>query len=76
MQKRRFPCGQCGNEIWRYRDEETEAVNSCKYLGLYFAIKLSLTQTVGDLAAKAKIRTSQILKCLWRLGNVPRNVFF
>ena len=34
-----------------------------------------LQQAVGDLAAKAKIRTSQILKCLWRLGNVPRNVF-
>ena len=48
MQKRRFPCGQCGNEIWRYRDEETEAVDSCKYLGLYFAIKLSLTQAVAD----------------------------
>ena len=35
-----------------------------------------MTQAVGDLAAKAaKIRTSKILKCLWRLGNVPRNVF-
>ena len=58
------------NEVWRYGDEEIEVVNSYKYLGL------SLTQAVGDLAAKAKIRTSQIFKCLWRLGNVPRNVFF
>ena len=64
------------NEVWRYGDEEIEVVNSYKYLGLYFTTKLSLTQAVGDLAAKAKIRTSQILKCLWRLGNVPRNVFF
>ena len=63
------------NEIWRYGDEEIEVVKSCKYLGLYFTAKLSLTQAVGDLAAKAKIRTNQILKCLWRLGNVPRNVF-
>ena len=64
------------NEVWRYGDEEIEVVNSYKYLGLYFTNKLSLTQAVGDLAAKAKIRTSQILKCLWRLGNVPRHVFF
>ena len=63
-------------EVWRYGDEEIEVVNSYKYLGLYFTTRLSLTQAVGDLAAKAKIRTSQILKCLWRLGNIPRNVFF
>ena len=50
--------------------------NSYKYLGLYFTTKLSLTQAVGDLAAKPMIRTSQILNCLWRLGNVPRNIFF
>ena len=64
------------NEGWMYGDEEIEVVNSYKYLGLYFTTKLSLRQAVGDLAAKSKIRTSQILKCLWRLGNVPRNVFF
>ena len=64
------------DEDWRYSDKEIEVVNSFKYLGLYFTTKLSLTQAVGDPAATAKIRTSQILKCLWRLGNVPRNVFF
>ena len=64
------------NEVWRYGDEEIKVVNSYKYLGLYFTTKLSLTEAVGDLAVKAKIRTSQILKYLWRLGNVPRNVFF
>ena len=63
------------NEVWRYGDEEIEVVNSYKYLGLYFTTKLSLTQAVGDLAAMARTRTSQIPKCLWRLGNVPRNVF-
>ena len=31
---------------------------------------------MGELAAKAKVRPSQILICLWRLGNVQRNVFF
>ena len=64
------------NEVWRSGDEEIEVVNSYKYLGLYFTAKLSLTQAVGDFAAKPKIRTSQILNCLWRLGNVPRNAFF
>ena len=60
------------SEVWRYGYEEIEVVNSYKYLGLYFTTKLSLARAVGDLAAKAKIRTSQILKCLWRLGNVLR----
>ena len=64
------------SEVWRYDDEDVDVVNSYKYLGLYFTTKLSLTQAVGELAAKAKVRTSQILKCLWRLGNVYRNVFF
>ena len=64
------------NEVWRYGDEETEVVNSYKYLGLYFTTKLSLTQAAGDLASKAKIRTSQTLKCLWKLGNVPIIFFF
>ena len=64
------------NEVWRSGDDEIEVVNSYKYMGLYFTTKLSLTQAVGDLAAKPKIRTSQILSCLWRLGNVPRNVLF
>ena len=52
------------SEVWRYGDEEIQVVNSHKYLALYFTTKLSLTQAAGDLAAKAKIRTSQILKCL------------
>ena len=55
------------NEVWRYGDEE---------VGLYFTTKRSLTQAVGELAANAKVRTSQILKCLWRLENVQRNVSF
>ena len=63
-------------EVWRYDDEDVDVVNSYKYLGLCFTSKLSLTQAVGELAAKAKVRTSQILKCLWRLENVQRNVSF
>ena len=58
------------NEVLRYGDEEVEVVNSYKYLGLYFTTKLSMARAVGELGAKAKVRTSQILKCLWRLGNV------
>ena len=54
------------DEVWRYGDE---VLNNYKY----FTTKLSLTQVVGELAAKAKVRTSQMLKCLCRLGNVPRN---
>lgn len=36
----------------------------------------SLTQAVGELAAKAKVKTSHTLKCLWRLKHALRNVFF
>ena len=64
------------NEIWRYRNEVIEVVNCYKYLGLHFTTKLSLTQTVNELATKAKARTAQVLKCLWRLGSVHSEVFF
>ena len=49
------------NEIWRYGNEVIEVVNCCKYLGLHFTIKLSLTQTVNELATKAKARTVQVM---------------
>ena len=64
------------NEVWRYIDVEAEVVNSYKYLGLYCTSKLSLTQAVGAMAAKSKVRTNQILRCLWRLENVQRDVAF
>ena len=47
------------NEVWRYGDEEIEVIDSCKYLGLYFTTELSLTQSVGDLAAKTKIEPAR-----------------
>jgi hypothetical protein len=64
------------NEVWHYGGENIEVVNSYKYLGLHFTTKLSLTSSVTELAAKAKMRTIQILRCLWKLGNVQREVFF
>ena len=62
------------DEVWRYGDE---VLNNYKWVpGVVFYHQIvRLTQVVGDLAAKAKVRTSQMLKCLWRLGNVPRTVF-
>ena len=64
-------------EYWHYGDQRIEVVNSYKYLGLYFTTKLSLSSTVSDLSAKAKIRTGQLLKCLWKLTDViPRELFF
>jgi hypothetical protein len=63
------------NEKWWYGKEEIEVVNSYKYLGLHFTTKLSLTQTISELATKAKARTVQILKCLWRLGHIDKDVF-
>ena len=64
------------NERWKYGNEKLEVVNSYKYLGLHFTTKLSLNSSVQELATKAKSRTVQILRCLWRLGNAPRDVFF
>ncbi|WP_419586745.1 hypothetical protein, partial [Thiolapillus sp.] len=64
------------NEAWWFGNEAIEVVNCYKYLGLHFTTKLSLTQAVSELATKAKARTAQILKCLWRLGHVHSEVFF
>ena len=63
-------------EKWKYGTEGIEVMNCYKYLGLHFTTRLSLTRTVGELANKAKIKTSQIFRCLWKLGQVPRDVFF
>lgn len=63
-------------EAWWYGDQKIDVVNSYKYLGLHFSTKLSLTQSVAELAAKAKIRTVRILRCLWKLGAVDCKVFF
>lgn len=63
-------------EQWKYGNERIEVVNSYKYLGLHFTTKLSLTKAIGELAVKAKVRTMQILRCLFRLGDVPSSIFF
>jgi hypothetical protein len=64
------------NEKWMYGIDNIQVVNSYKYLGLYFSTKLSLIQSVSELASKAKARTAQLLRGLWRLGFIQRNVFF
>jgi hypothetical protein len=63
-------------ELWTYGDTPIEVVNSYKYLGLHFTTKLSLTLAVGELASKAKLRTIQILRCPFKLGNMQRDIFF
>ena len=62
------------NEVWWFGNEAIQVVNCYKYLGLHFTTKLSLSQTVSELATKAKARTAQILKCLWRLEHVHSKV--
>jgi Reverse transcriptase (RNA-dependent DNA polymerase) len=64
------------NEHWNYGNELIEVVNSYKYLGLHFTTKLSLSNAVSELAVKAKVRTMQILRCLFRLGDIRSNIFF
>lgn len=63
-------------EKWWYGGEQIETVNSYKYLGLKFTSRLSMLSLVDELATKAKIRTCQILRCLYKLGNVQADVFF
>ena len=73
-----FPKGGfiSAKEVWWYGANTIEVVDRYKYLGLHFTTKLSLTRITEELASKATARLAQILKCLRRLGNVQRNVFF
>jgi hypothetical protein len=64
------------SEKWYYGDEQVTAVNCYKYLGIHFTSRLSLNQSVKELAIKAKAKTSQLFRCLWKLGQIPRDVFF
>jgi hypothetical protein len=64
------------HESWKYGDEQIQVVNSYKYLGLFFSTKLSMSHMMTGLASKAKMRTNQIVRCLYRLGNVHTQTFF
>lgn len=64
------------SESWKYGNEKIEVVNGYKYLGLHFTTKMSLVKMVGELASKAKSKTSHLLKCLWKLGQIPSELFF
>ena len=63
-------------ERWKYGSDEIEVVNSNRYLGFDFTTRLCFTSTLSDYSLKAKYRTFQALKALWRINAVNANFFF
>ena len=50
------------------------AVNAYKYLGVWFSTRLSFSHSLESQKAKAGV--VEILKTLWKLGDVSPNIYF
>ena len=52
-----------------------KVVNAHKYLGVWFSTRLSFSHSLESQKAKAKAGIVEILKTLWKLGEVSPNIF-
>ena len=52
-----------------------KVVNSYKYLGVWFTTRLSFSLAMKEQTAKAKKGIVEILKTLWKLGEITPSVF-
>ena len=53
-----------------------KVVNAYKYLGVWFSTRLSFSHSLESQTAKAKARIVEILKTLWKFGDVSPNILF
>ena len=63
-------------EKWYYKDSVVKVVNAYKYLGVWFSTRFSFSHSLESQKAKAKAGIAEILKILWKLGDVSPNIFF
>ena len=61
---------------WYYKDSVVKVVNAYKYLGVWFSTRFSFSHSLESQKAKAKAGIAEILKILWKLGDVSPNSFF
>ena len=59
-----------------YKDSVVKVVNAYKYLGVWFSTRLSFSHSLESQKAKAKAGIVEILKTLWKLGDVSPNIFY
>ena len=58
-------------EKWYYKDSIVKDVNAYTYyLGMWFSIRLSFSHSLESQTAKAKADIVEMLKTLWKLGDV------
>ena len=63
-------------EKWYYKDSIVKDVNAYTYyLGMWFSIRLSFSHSLESQTAKAKADIVEMLKTLWKLGDVSPNIF-
>ena len=63
-------------EKWYYKDSVVKVVNAYKYLGVWFSTRLSFSHSLESQKAKAKAGIVEILKTLWKLGDVSPHILF
>ena len=62
-------------EKWYYKDSVVKVVNAYKYLGVWFSTRFSFSHSLESQKAKAKAGIAEILKIVWKLGDVSPNIF-
>ncbi len=60
---------------WYNKVSAVKVVNAYTYLGVWFRTRLSFSHSLESHITKAKSGIDEILKALWKLGNVPPNIF-
>ena len=63
-------------ETWYYKDFVVKVVNAYKYLDVWFSTRFSFSHSLESQTAKARVGIVEILKTLWKLGDVSLNIFW
>ena len=62
-------------EKWCYKGVAVKVVNAYKCLGVWLSTRLSYSHSLETQTAKGKVGIVEILKTLWKLGDVSPNMF-
>ena len=63
-------------EKWYCKDSVVKVVHAYKYLGAWFSTRLLFSHSLESQKAKVKACIVEILKTLWKFGDVSPNILF
>ena len=63
-------------EKWLYNGQNITIVNTYKYLGLFLTTRMTFSNSLNEMANKARKGVTDIFRTLWRLGDFSAPIFF